>query len=111
MAKKKLQRISAGVYRDRYGIRAVVHVAAGRKEARFPPDTSLSTVKDWRNDWKVKLAALKRTRPSRAGTLKLDVRRYLTQIKGLASWKSRRSELDAWIDRYGTRPRASLTEA
>lgn len=111
---KTLKRISAGVYRDRYGLRAVVNVASGRVEKRFSTDTPLGEIKHWREKEKVRLDAIARRRPSRAGTLRVDVPRYLAQIKGqvsLESWKSRRSEMDAWLALYGHRSRGSLMEA
>lgn len=107
---KTLKRISPGIYRDAYGLRAVVDVASGRKEKRFAGGTPLPEIKRWREEAKVKLDAKARRRPSQAGTLRVDARRYLAQIKGLASWKSRRSEIEAWIAAYGDRRRGTLTE-
>lgn len=110
---KTLKKLSRGIYLDRYGIRAVVDVAAGRTERRFNASTPLAEMKRWRLEEKVRLDAIARRRPSRAGTLRVDVPRYLAQIKGqvsLGSWKSRRSEMDAWLTLYGHRPRGSLME-
>jgi len=110
---KKLRKLSKGIYRDAHSIRAIVDVAAGRTEKRFALDTPLEEMKRWREETKVKLNAKARRRPSRAGTLRVDVPRYLAMIKGQVSqetWKSRRSELDAWLALYGDRPRGALTE-
>jgi integrase len=109
-----VRRISAGIYRDKYGIRAIVDVAAGRKEKRFHASTPLADIKHWRNTTKGELEAQARRRPSKAGTLRVDVPRYLAQIKGQVSaqsWKSRRSELDGWLELFGDRPRGTLTPA
>lgn len=110
---RTIRKLSKGIYLDRYGIRAVVDVAAGRDEARYHRDTPLDDVKRWREETIVRLKALARRRPSRAGTLRLDAARYLAlpQIKALASWKARRSELDAWVAELRDRPRGSITEA
>ncbi len=101
-----------GVYKDRKAFRAVVAIAAGRKEKRFPLSTSLKDIKAWRNRMRVKLETL---HPSRragaigAGTFSADVRRYLKTL-AIASWASRRSELRAWEKRIGPLRRSKVTE-
>lgn len=105
----KYTKLTIGIYQDRYSIRAVVNTSVGRKEKRFAHGTKLDEIKRWRNERIGKFAALRRKRPPIAGTLRADVRRYLSQIKGLRSWKSRRSELDAWLELFGTKPRGKIT--
>src|SRR3990167_3472414 len=108
-----LKKLSTGVYRATYSIRAVVNTSVGRKEKRFPFDTPLTDIKRWRNVMIGKFAAIARRTPkpaARRGTLAADVRRYLKLIQGLASWKSRRSELVAWVAPYGSKRRAQITE-
>lgn len=110
---KTIRKLSKGIYQDRYGIRAVVDIAAGRDEKRYSEGTPLPEMKQWRETTIVRLRALARRKPSRAGTLKLDATRYLAlpQIKALASWKARRSELEAWTAELGDRQRGSISEA
>jgi hypothetical protein len=47
------KRIAKGIYRDQWGLAAIVKVRGQQREKRFPPDTSLKTVKDWRDETKV----------------------------------------------------------
>jgi integrase len=103
------KKIAPGIYRDDYSIRAVVNTSVGRKEKRFAHATNLLEVKRWRNEQIGRFALIRRKRPPIAGTLRADVRRYLSQIKHLASWKSRRSELDAWLEHFGTKARGRIT--
>lgn len=105
----KYKKLTTGIYQDAYSIRAIVNTTVGRKEKRFAHATNLADVKRWRNEQIGKFAAVRRKRPSIAGTLRADVRRYLSQIKHLASWKSRRSELEAWLEHFGTKPRGKIT--
>lgn len=107
-----MKKLSVGVFRDRYGIRAIVNVAAGRKEKRFDPDTPLQEIKRWRNETKVKLERLhpqKRAGAMGRGTFAADVRTYLKYLT-IASWKSRRSELRAWEQRFGRVKRRRVTQ-
>lgn len=98
MAKKTIKKLSPGIYRDAHSIRAVVSIAAGRKERRFPFDTPLAEIKRWRNETVTKLEKLHPQRRAGAigrGTFTADVRLHLKTLT-IASWKSRRSELKAW---------------
>jgi len=106
-----LKRLSTGVYLDRYGIRAIVNIAAGRKEKRFTRDASLRDIKRWRNEMRVKLERLhpkKRAGALARGTFSADVRRYLKTL-AIASWASRRSELRAWEKRFGPLKRSRVS--
>src|SRR3990167_3118684 len=107
-----MKKLSTGVYQDSYSIRAVVHIAAGRKEKRFPHGTSLKDIKRWRNETKVKLEHLHPQRKAGAigrWTFLADVHRYLKNL-AIKSWKSRRSELRAWAARFGTKRRSRVTQ-
>jgi len=100
-----------GIYQRGHGYRAVVAIAAGRKEKRFPLGTSLKEIKRWRNATKVKLETMHPTK--RAGaigkyTFSADVKRYLKTL-AIASWASRRSELRAWEKRLGRLRRSAIT--
>lgn len=107
-----MSRLSTGIYRGPYSIRAIVNTSIGRKEKKFPYGTALADVKRWRQEQIGKFAALKRrvSPTARRGTLRADIPKYLKQIAGLASAKSRKSELAAWDALYGLKPRAQLTE-
>jgi site-specific recombinase XerD len=106
-----VKKLSTGIYRDRYGIRAIVHIAAGRKEKRFDPDTPLHDIKRWRNEMKVKLERLHPQKKAGAigrGTFSAAVRKHLKTLT-IASWKSRRSELKAWEKRFGKVKRTRIS--
>ena len=107
-----LKRLTTGVYRSKYSIRAVVNTSVGRKEKRFPPDTPIPDIKRWRNEIKGKFAAMARRRPkppaARRGTLRADIERYIKTLT-IVSWKTRRSELKAWAALYGDLPRYRIT--
>jgi len=106
-----LKKLSTGVYLDKYGIRAIVNIAAGRKEQRFDRDTPLRDIKRWRNEMKVKLETLhpaKRAGAVKRGTFSADVKLYLKRL-AIASWASRRSELRAWEKRFGKVHRRRVT--
>lgn len=109
---KTLKRLSTGIYRDRYGIRAIVAIAAGRKEKRFGFDTPLQDIKRWRHETRAKLERIHPHR--RAGavgrrTLNADVPRYLKLHRHLVSYKNRRAILKHWQALYGGTDRSRLT--
>lgn len=106
-----MKKLSTGIYRDGSSIRAIVDIAAGRKEKRFDPDHPLKDIKRWRNEMKVKLEALhpqKRAGAIGRGTFSADAKKYLKTL-AIASWKSRRSELRAWEARFGKVARRRVT--
>src|SRR5579863_5698841 len=97
MARRK--RIGQGIYRDRYGLSATVKVGTGaeamQREKRFAFDTPTRELKGWQDAMRVELQQRLRRRPggAAAGTLEADARRYLAQVKHLASYKSRQGEI------------------
>lgn len=107
-----MTRLSTGIYRDGTSLRAIVAIAAGRKEKRFPIGTSLKLVQRWRNTMKVKLETLhphKRAGAIGKGSFAADVARYLKTL-AIASWASRRSELRAWAKCFGKVRRNAVNE-
>lgn len=111
---KRRRRIGKGIYRDRYGLSASVKVgvrgAARQREKRFPFDTPIGEIRTWQNSTRLELQGSQRQVGRVApGTLEADGRRYLAQVKHLASYKSRCSEIDAWTALYGRLRRVQLT--
>lgn len=109
---RNFTRLGVGIYEDHTSIRAVVNIAAGRKEKRFPFGTSLKEIKRWRKATEVKLERLhpqKRAGAIGRGTFSADVKRHLKTLT-IASWASRRSELRAWAARFGPLRRTRVTE-
>jgi len=96
-------RLSKGIYRTTYGIRAVVHIAAGRQEKFFDLEYPLPDIKRWRNETRTLLETLHPERRAGAhghNTFNADMKRHLSTLT-ISSWKSRRSELRAWADHWG----------
>jgi site-specific recombinase XerD len=108
------KRMAKGVYRDRYGLSATVKVGTGsnarQREKQFPFDTPLRDIKAWQGDTRSDLGrALGRSPESPRGTLADDATAYLTQVKTLASYKSRVCEVNAWTALYGRLRRSQIT--
>lgn len=108
--KRRWKRLADGIYEDAHSRRAVVNIAAGRKEKRFDFDTSLTEIRRWRNETKTKLERLHPQKKAGAmgrGTFSSDVKGYLKTL-AIASWKSRRSELRAWAKEFGKTKRRRI---
>lgn len=112
--KSRRRRIAKGVYRDRYGLSAVVKVGTGQnskqREKRFAFDTQLRDIRVWQDATRVELqGSLRRVGRVAQGTLEADAKRYRAQVKHLASYKSRCCEIDAWTALYGRLRRVQIT--
>lgn len=108
---KKLKKLAPGIYEDQYSIRAIVNIAAGRKEKRFDFGTSLLEIRRWRNETKTKLERMNPQRRAGViprGTFSSEMKRHLKTLT-ISSWKSRRSELRAWEKQFGTVRRRNVT--
>jgi hypothetical protein len=112
---RQRKRIGKGIYRDRYGMSATVKVGTGdfarQREKRFAFDTPLKEVKAWQEAMRAELRPLANQHPVFRGTLAEDARRYLAQVKHLASYKSRVCEVRAWTALYGRLRRSQLSRA
>ncbi len=85
---------------------------ARQRGKRFAFDTPLREIKAWQSDTRSELGrAIGRSPDSPRGTLAHDAAAYLTQVKTLASYKSRVCEVDAWTALYGRLRRAQITSA
>ena len=112
--KPRRKRIGKGIYRDRYGLSAVVKVGTGadarQREKRFAFDTAFRDIKAWQEAIRSELrTASRRPAASARGTLQADATVYLAQVKHLASYKSRVCEVDAWTALYGRLRRVQIT--
>src|SRR5689334_21905256 len=110
MARGPRRRLEDGVYKDAFGLAAVVTVNGHRKEKRFPAGIERNMVRIWRAET---TALLLKTTPrpevTRAGGFARDVARYLRTRKGRPSYKADRSHLKAWLGVFGTRHRQQIT--
>lgn len=100
-------RVERNIYRDGSGLSAVVQVGTVQREKRFPPETPLRIVRQWVGRTRGELAD--KQPKSKRGTLERDAERYYKRIAHLASWRERRSEIRAWVARYGKWPRAKIS--
>lgn len=106
--KRQRERIAPGVYRDQWGLAAIVHVRPHpQEEKRFDPSTPLRDMQRWQSERRTELLG-RETHRAEHGTFARDVPRYLKLVKYLISWKSRKAELAAWIQLYGDRPRRRI---
>lgn len=108
------RRIAEGIYVDKYSLTGTVKIGSKNnalsREKAFPPDTPIEKIQRWREETRVELHK-ERPRIVR-GSLGADATLYLDRAKKRpASWKSKRSELRAWCELYGTRPRHLITPA
>ena len=93
-------RVAEGVYKDRWGLAATVKVHGVQREIRFPPDTSLKTIRARRDELRVSL----RTLPHGARhTLAHDAGRYLDQVRHTlrVSFDDRQRDVAAWLPTFG----------
>lgn len=101
-----------GIRRDRYGFRAYVKVGDIQREKRFPPDTTIKKMQDWRDECRVALRKIPQPASGRTGSFGADVKTYLAQVKptlALATYRSRVCELDAYLVVFRQMPRADIT--
>jgi hypothetical protein len=92
---------------NREGRHRVERPAAGEA---VPVDTPLRDIKAWQGDTRSDLGrALGRSPESPRGTLADDATAYLTQVKTLASYKSRVCGVNAWTALYGRLRRSQIT--
>ena len=78
------------------------------REKRFPPDTSLKTIKNWQGDIK---AALRKLRPTIGrGTFAADVETYLASKTAVSmpTIKERQHHLALWVAEFGPRNRHTI---
>lgn len=111
MPRGKRRRLAPGIYADNIGLAIVTWIDGRPKETRYPFGTELETLKKIRARLTLARVAAPAAERAPRGRFDADVAQYLKHVKHLAGWIERRSELRAWIDRIGTRSRASITRA
>jgi integrase len=102
------RKIEQGIWADQYGFAAIKTESGIRREKRFPPNTPIQAMRDWRT---AQGQILERTAPIKAprGTLLHDVDSYLRQVAHLISAPELRSVLKAWTARLGHLSRYRIT--
>ena len=103
VAKRARTRIGVGIYRDAYGLAATVKAGGVQREKRFPPDTSVKTMKAWQGETRV---ALRKLNPRAGrGTFAADVDRYLEGRTTMPTYAGRKVHLALWSAEFGQRSR------
>ena len=114
--------LERGISKDASGYSVRVSVGSGRqqrlREQRFPSTVDLPYLRAQRASMEAELRAqIARENPARAhavrGTLAGDVEQYLVKVKpqlAPETYRSRLSELKAWTDVLGDRPRHTLRD-
>ncbi|HEX8030329.1 MAG TPA: tyrosine-type recombinase/integrase [Vicinamibacterales bacterium] len=101
--------ISTGIYRDRHGYSVRWRENGETKDARFPPDTPLHKLKDYRKQQTERVE--KQPKSDTRHGLARDVVRYLKLKKGRPGHKAERSHLRAWVHRFPRTSRWALTRS
>ena len=101
-------RVAPGIYKDRWGLATTVKVNGVQREVRFPPGTSLKTIRARRDELRASLRTLPR---GARQTLASDADRYLDQVTGnLIGSAERRRDIEAWLPKFGHLPTLTLVE-
>ena len=101
-------RVAPGIYKDRWGLATTVKVNGVQREVRFPPGTSLKTIRARRDELRASLRTLPRgTRQ----TLAPDAERYPQQVtRNLIGSAERRRDIEVWLPKFGHLPTLALVE-
>jgi site-specific recombinase XerD len=102
----KRQRLATGIYKDANGISVIYHAHGAPVETRFEADRPLDFLIRWR---KRQIADVSETPPARRGSLARDVVTFLKTRKGLANYKTEKSNLKAWIAALDNPQRWTIT--
>ena len=105
--KRKRVRIARGIYRDRWGLSATVKVDGKQREQRFPKDTGLRKIREWRDQIRVALRAAAPRQPR--NSFKVDADHYLAIVQGMPSYNERKRNINDWVAEFGPRRRDSIT--
>ena len=96
-------KVEKHIYRDAYGLSAIVQVGVTQREKRFRPGTTLKEIRLWVGRTRAELADAQPK--TKRGLLAHDAERYYRRIEGvLAGWREVRSMIRAWVTLYGTWP-------
>ena len=101
-------RVAPGIYKDRWGLATTVKVNGVQRELRFPPGTSLKTIRARRDELRASLRTLPRAARE---TLAADAERYLDQVTGnLIGSAERRRDVESWLPKFGHLSTLTLVE-
>lgn len=107
--------IAPGIRKTRYGFQVYVQVGGRFVSEHHPKTAMLGTLKARRDEMTVEARKDKGHTAGRPtahrGTLAADVKTYLAQVAAMKTIAFRERDLNRWLEKFGDRPRASLTVA
>lgn len=89
-----------GVRKTATGWQAYVHLPDSFKSKRFPPDITLTAMKRWREEQRVR-SRLGAALPTTDNTLAEDISHYLSQVQTMPTLRDRRDDLNRWLEVFG----------
>jgi integrase/recombinase XerC len=93
-----------GIARSVFGWRAFIRVQGRLYSKRFPPDATITEMKDWRAAKRTDVLRSAAFSPVAIGsTFADDIDAYLRAVKTMRSYRDRERDLDAWIAIIGQR--------
>lgn len=98
-----------GIRRTPTGWQAYIRVNGRIRAKRFPPDTTLTRMKAWREEQRVR-ARLGADLPPPDSTLEDDARMYLAQVRSMPTYTWRETDIKRWVTVLGPdRDRRGIT--
>jgi integrase len=91
-----------------YGYQLYTRIRGQFVSEHRPKQPTPSEVRNWVEEQRVR-ARLGAELPAHSPSLEADVRRYLTQVQTMPTYRHRKDDLQLWLKALGSRPRASIT--
>jgi integrase len=102
-----MTRSLTGVREDRYGYQAFLKVKGRFISKRFPKDTPLATMREWRVTARAR--AILNQPEERGPSFREDAKDYLKAVQGMPTYRFRADDIARWVTLFGDRPRSSIT--
>lgn len=106
-----------GIRKTDKGWQAYVHVTLSPNQTefrskRFPPSATLTEMKHWREEQRVRARLGAEQLPAAESTFADDVAHYLEQVRSMATYRWRKDDLDLWLAVFGrSRDRRTITRS
>jgi integrase len=101
-----------GITRSEYGWRAFIRVRGILYSKRFPPETPITVLRDWRAAQRTDALRAAKFSAVSNGTLSEDIDNYLRAVKAMPSYSDRERDMDAWLTALGPhRERQAISSA
>ncbi len=97
------ERVATGVFRDAHGYSIVAKVDGDQEERRYPHGTSFDKLRTLRAALVTEMSRRHGRAVPGKGTFAAAAREYLKAVKAMASYKSRRRQIEMWVGVFGSR--------